>query len=190
MFSGTRVILSEEWISGVPVDLQSYFFRVHFPCYFLPIFKGSDCFGFVVKGFSKETPRFCTNMLLPGCERINGGEVVVFVEGLKDSYLPIKALKDLHAVVVPMLTAVPSRELLGFLKGMNCSVLYVPDNDNYRQDHAARFFELCGKAKIFCSVFDLAGFKDFGDFFQECYRDAALLEGKRLRETVKGLISF
>lgn len=190
LFSDVRVVMTEEWLSGVPSDLKDYFFRVRFPCYFVPIFKGDECFGFVVKGFSKETPRFCTNMLLPGCERITGGEVVVFVEGFKDCYVPMMAVRGLPVVVVPMLTAVPSREFLGYLKDLHCSVVYVPDNDEYRRDHSARFFELCGKVGILSHEFLASGFKDFGDFFRRGSREAVLLEGKRLRDVIKGLVTF
>ena len=190
LFSDVRVVLDEGWLSGVPLDLQDYFFRVNFPCYFIPIFSGNNCYGFVVKGFRKETPRFCTNMFLPGCERIKGGEVVVLVEGLKDAYTPLLLCKDLPAVVIPMLTAVPSKELLSFFKSMGCSVLYVPDNDGYRNDHKARFYELCGKVGIMGSVFEVSQVKDFGDFFSPVYRSAVLSEGKRLRETLKGLTTF
>ena len=190
-FSEVRVVLLGEWLSGVPDNLKEYFFRVGFPCYIIPIFQGSNCYGFVVKGFNKETPKFCTNMLLPGCERITGGEIVVFVEGFKDSYVPMVALKDLPVVVVPMLTSVPSKELLEALKGANCSVLFVPDADSYIGNHKARFFELCGKIGIHGDVFELGGgAKDFGDFFDPGLRTGVLIEGKRLREKVKSLVTF
>ena len=190
LFSDVRVVLNEEWMSGVPHDLLEYFYRVKFPCYFIPIFRENNCFGFVVKGFSKETPRFCTNnMLLPGCERIKGGEVVVLVEGCKDCMIPMLALKGLYAVVIPMLTAVPSREFLGFLKEMKCTVVYASDNDEYRANHTARFYELCGKIGLLCFIYDLKGSKDFGDFFDISTRDSVLSEGKRLREVVKSLIT-
>jgi len=191
LFSGVRVVLDEGWLNGVPPDLQDYFFRVKFPCYFIPIFRDSNCFGFVVKGFQKETPRFCTNnKYLPGCERIHGGEVVVLVEGIKDSYLPFLACKGLPVVVIPMLTAIPSKDLLGFLKEMGCSLVFVPDNDVYKGDHVSRFYELCGKVGVKGFVFELNGIKDFGDFFVSESRGWVLGEGKRLREMVKGMSIF
>jgi hypothetical protein len=184
LFSEVRVVLNEEWLSGVPYDLKDYFFKVQFPCYFIPIFRGSECYGFVVKGFSKMTPRFCTNMLLPGCERINGGELVILVEGFKDAYLPMLACEGLRVVVVPMLTSVPSKELLSFLAAMQCLVLYVSDNDEHRAGHSARFFELAGHIGVRVNKFDLRSLEDFGDFFLPSKRDQAVIEARSLRSVV------
>ena len=189
-FSEVRVVLSEEWLCGVPFELKDYFFRVGFPCYFIPIFQANICYGFVVKGFGKETPKFCTNMLLPGCEKIAGGELLVLVEGLKDAFIPFHACQGLPAVAVSMLTAVPSREFLEAAKAANCSVLFAPDNDAYAQNHQARFYELCGKAGICGDVFRLDGAKDFGDFFDPKLRTVVVNEGKRLRDHVKKLTAF
>ena len=189
-FSEVRVVLSEEWLSGVPYDLLDYFYQTRFPCYFVPVFGGDSCFGFVLKGFGKATPRFCTNGLLPGCERVKGGELVVLVEGFKDSYIPMMVSKGLPVVVIPMLTAVPSRDLLGFLKEYKCPVVYVPDSDEHKRDHLARFYELCGKVGVVGTVFEMNGIKDFGDFFNPVFRSVALGEGKRLREVLRSLTTF
>jgi len=189
-FSEVRVVLSEEWLVGVPTDLKDYFYRVGFPCYFIPIFYKQSCFGFVVKGFHKETPKFCTNMLLPGCERITGSNLVVLVEGLKDAYVPMLACDGLPAVVVPMLTSVPSKELLYLFKEMRCEVLFVPDNDSYQKEHRARFYELCGKLGMAGTVFELSGAKDFGNFFDVETRNVVVSEGKRLREMARSLITY
>ena len=191
-FSDVRVVLSEEWLSGVPHDLQDYFYKVNFPCYMVPIFRGTDCYGFVVKGFTKMTPRFCTNALLPGCERIQGGELVVLVEGFKDAYTPMLVSKGLPVVVVPMLTAIPSREFLGWLKEMGCSVLYVPDNDSRIGEHSARFSELIGSVGVRGAIHKLVGIKDFGDCFvsNDIIHKAVLEEGRTLRGVLKSLTSF
>jgi len=189
-FSDVRVVLSEEWLQGVPLDLRDYFYRVGFPNYFIPIFLQEDCFGFVLKGFSKETPRFGTNMLLPGCERIMPGGLVLLVEGIKDTYLPLQACRGLPVTVLPMLTAVPGRELLAWFKEHNCAVLYVPDNDDRRADHVSRFAEVCGKVGIRNSLFLLEQVGDFGEFFETTKRIAVLEEGKRLRKLVQSLVTF
>jgi len=189
LFSDVRVILNEEWLGGLPFDLQDHVYKVNFPCYFVPIFRGSDCYGFVVKGFTKSTPRFCTNFFLPGCEKIQGHEVVILVEGFKDAYLPMLACKDLPVVVLPMLTAVPSKELLCFLHSMNCSVVFISDNDAHRHNHVARFFELCGKEGIKASRFDTFEIEDFGDFFNSACRLKALEEAGSLRGWVKKMLS-
>ena len=191
-FSDVRVVLSEEWLSGVHYDLQDYFFKVNFPSYFIPIFQKNDCYGFVVKSFSKMTPRFCTNALLPGCERIQGGELVVLVEGFKDSMIPMMVSKDLPVVVVPMLTAIPSRELLGYFKQMECSVLYIPDNDSRIGEHSARFSELIGSVGVRGSIHKITKIKDFGDCFvaNDSIHRAVLEEGRTLRGVLKSLTTF
>jgi len=186
LFSDVRVVLNEDWLSGVPYELQDHFFKVNFPCYFIPIFRGTDCYGFVVKGFSKCTPRFCTNSLLPGCERITGGELVILVEGFKDAYLPMLACQGLPVVVIPMLTSVPSKELLTFLHSMGCSVLFVSDNDEHRANHSARFFELAGRVGLKAIKFDLMGsVEDFGDFFLPSRRERAVMEAHSLRSAIQ-----
>ena len=191
-FSEVRVVLSEEWLDGVPFDLQDYFFRVGFPNYFIPIFRGNDCYGFVVKSFNKMTPRFSTNAMMPGCERINGGELVVLVEGFKDVYIPLLVSEGLPVVVIPLLTALPGRELLGFFKQMGCSVLYIPDNDSRIGDHSARFSELIGSVGVRGSIHKLGVVKDFGDFFSADYviRQSAVQEGRRLRHLLKTLTTL
>jgi hypothetical protein len=172
----------------VAVDLQDYFYKVGFPCYFVPIFTGRNCFGFVVKGFGKYTPRFATNMLLPGCERLRGGETVLFCEGFKDCFLPMLACRGLPVVVLPMLTAVPSREMLSLLAGYGDQIVMVPDNDDHAGDHLGRFFELCGKTRAKGFQFRLSQVGDFGDFFNPELRVKALQEAKKLRGFISNLV--
>jgi hypothetical protein len=186
LFTGVRVVMSSEWLVGVPAELRDYFFKVQFPCYFVPVFSGRSCYGFVLKGHRKETPRFCTNFMLPGMERVVSGSIVILVEGFKDCYVPIKATSDLGAVVIPMLTSVPGTELLSYLSGLGCRVIFVPDNDEHRGDHVARFLTLCGKLSVKAPVvFDLSpGVGDFGNFFDCELRNFVLGDGKRLRGVV------
>jgi hypothetical protein len=188
LFSEVRVVLSDEWLQGVPRELQDYFYKVGFPCYFVPIFTGRNCFGFVAKGFGKYTPRFATNMLLPGCEKIRGGETVILCEGFKDCFLPMLACGDLPVVVLPMLTAVPSKDMLSLLASYGDSVVFVPDNDDHAGDHLGRFFDLCGKTGAKGFQFRLSRVEDFGDFFNPGLRAKALQEAKKLRGFVSGLI--
>lgn len=185
LFSEVRVIPSLEWLdSGVSEELKSYFIKAGFPCYMVPIFRERSCYGFVAKSFGKMTPRFCTNEFIPGCERVKGGETVVFVEGFKDAYIPLVACRGLPVVVLPMLTALPRKALLGWLKGMGCRVVLVPDNDEHFSGHSARFSELCGSVQVPGSIFRLSGVKDFGDFFESGQRASALQEAKRLRSFI------
>jgi hypothetical protein len=188
LFSEVRVVLSDEWLQGVPYELQDYFYKVGFPCYFIPIFTVRSCYGFVAKGFGKHTPRFSTNMLLPGCEKITGGETVVLCEGFKDCFLPMLACKDLPVVVLPMLTAVPSKDLLSLLASYGNSVIFVPDNDDHAGNHLARFFELCGKTGVNGFQFRLSQVGDFGDFFETELRGRALQEAKKLRSFVSSMV--
>jgi hypothetical protein len=189
LFSEVRVVLSDEWLQGVPHDLQDYFYKVGFPCYFVPIFTKRNCFGFVTKGFGKYTPRFATNMLLPGCERLGGKETVVFVEGFKDAYLPMMSCKDLPVVVLPMLTAVPSKDLLSMLGQYDCNVVMVPDNDDLAGGHLSRFYELCGKTGARGFQFRLSQVGDFGDFFKPELREKALQEARKLRGFISQLVT-
>jgi hypothetical protein len=181
LFSEVRVVYSADWLQGMSEELKAYFIKVGFPNFVVPIFRGYNCYGFVVKGFGKMTPKFCTNELLPGCERLKGGEIVVLVEGFKDCYLPMLACKGLPVVVLPMLTAVPSKELMGALKVSGCRIVSVPDNDEHVANHSARFMELCGKVQIAGTIFNISGVKDFGGFFDPESRVQAMAEAKRLR---------
>jgi hypothetical protein len=146
----------------------------------------------VVKGVGKYTPRFATNMLLPGCERLKGDgqEVVVFVEGFKDAYLPMLSCRDLPGVVVlPMLTSVPSKDLLSLLGQYGCRVVMVPDNDDNAGNHLSRFYELCGKTGVKGFQFRLSQVEDFGDFFRPELRVAALKEAKKLRGFISKVVN-
>jgi hypothetical protein len=182
LFSEVRVVFSPDWLQGVSEELKAYFIKAGFPCYMVPIFRGGSCYGFVVKGHGKLTPKFCTNEMIPGCERLREGGIVVFVEGFKDAYCPMVACKGLSAVVLPMLTSLPRRAFLGWLKTLKCRVVFIPDNDDHVLDHSARFNELCGKEQVTGRVFRLDGIKDFGTFFESSGgRVASLQEAKRLR---------
>jgi hypothetical protein len=188
LFSEVRIVPSEDWLQGVSEELKAYFIKVGFPCYMVPVFRDSFCYGFVVKGFGKMTPKFCTNEMVPGCERLHGGETVILVEGFKDTYCPVVACRGIPAVVLPMLTALPGRALLKWLGLLGCRVIFIPDNDEHVADHSARFNELCGREKTAGSVFRLSGIKDFGTFFESSDgRGEALREAKELRGMVCGV---
>jgi hypothetical protein len=90
-------------------------------------------------------------------------------------------------IVVPLLTALPGKELLQMLARMGCSAVLVPDNDEHTGNHLARFYELCGKCGIKGSSFRLSQVKDFGDFFNPEFRTVSLSEAKRLREFLVGV---
>jgi hypothetical protein len=184
LFSEVRVVFSPDWLQEVSEELKSYFMKVGFPCYLVPIFREHNCYGFVVKGLAKLTPKFSTNELAPGCERLKRGQVVILVEGFKDCYVPMMAFRGDFVTVLPMLTSLPTKALLGMLNDLDCRVILVPDNDGHAGNHSARFSELCGKVQVRGSVFRTEGIKDFGDFFLPEFRQTALAEARRLRRFV------
>ena len=166
-FSEVRVIPSAEWLSGCPAELHDYAYRTYFPTYFVPIFLGETCYGFALRGGSvKFTPRFCTNFLLPGCERVTAGCRVVLVEGFKDAY----TLRRAGVLAIPMLGSMPPSGILGWFQSMGVSVVFVPDFDDagVQSNQVRGFTDKAAKAKLCFNVlaFPCGGpAGDLGDFF-------------------------
>jgi len=166
-FSDVRVVLSQEWLSGCPAELHDYAYRTYFPTYFVPIFLGETCYGFVLRGGSvKFTPRFCTNYLLPGCESVTPGNRVVLVEGFKDAY----TLRRAGVSAIPMLGSMPPSGILGWFQSMGVSVVFVPDFDDaeVQSNQVRGFTDKAIKAKLCFRVlaFPCGGpAGDLGDFF-------------------------
>jgi hypothetical protein len=119
---------------------------------------------------------------------LRGGETIIFVEGFKDAYLPMLSCSGLPVVVLPMLTGVPSKDLLSMLAQQGSQVVLVPDNDDHAGDHLARFYELCGKTGASGFQFRLSEVGDFGDFFKPELRGKALKEAKKLRGFISQLV--
>jgi hypothetical protein len=171
-FSGVRVIPHSSFIEGTDMMVfKKYFFALKaLPVYFIPIFRKRKCYGFVLRGAEvKFTPRFCTNFLLPGCERIENGDIVFIVEGLKDS----GPLLMLGVKTIPCLTSAPSVELLRWLKLKNCKVYIIPDWDEHLKEHVQVIRERLQEAgyvefrkDFFIHILAQRGVKcDLGDFF-------------------------
>jgi hypothetical protein len=131
-YSDVRVIPNEDWLQGeLRLLLRKHLRLVKPPLYLIPVFRDNNCYNFVLKGAEKYTPRvresssYLSSGFVPGIERIQKGDVVVFCEGFKDSFIFLR----LGMKCLPMLTSNPSFKLLQFFKSLNCKLIFVPDNE-------------------------------------------------------------
>jgi hypothetical protein len=170
LFSGVKVVPHSDFIeSSDAKQFSKLFFAIRqLPCYFVPIFVGRSCYGFVLRSAAEKfTPRFNTslNRYVPGCEGIQAGDTVFMCEGFKDC----GPLRLLGLKAIPFLTAVPTLELLKWLKTLNCKVVIIPDNDTHRDTHvqqiAKRFKDSGFVNKQDWFWYPLSGVKDTGEFF-------------------------
>lgn len=192
LYNGVRVVPDESFVETVSSKDLGYFKSVGFPCYFIPIFRGSECYGYVLKGLEKKTPSSSGWLHNPGIERIKKGCTVWLVEGIKDSYLPLKCKQ----VCVPMLSSGVTAKLLSFLRSMECKVVYVPDNDEHRQQFLSGFYKKLEDAnkdipgehsapKLKAIWVRLTAAKDLGDYFDATLREAVKNEFIQLYKGVK-----
>jgi hypothetical protein len=190
MYKGVRIVLDVSWLTGLEESLKAYFIEAGFPCYFIPICVQHDCYGFVVKSFGKRTPVFCTTFYRPNMEFVTKESVVCMVEGIKDSYILLKA----GLTVVPTLASIPSKAVLEFYRDLGCRVVFIPDHDEHEQDFISQFQVKCSKLTPRLgrySIFTMEGpvGLDFGDFFKPECRLLVLANAKRLVQTVRGLVA-
>lgn len=178
-FSGVRVLPSETYLDGLPPDLVRSASLVGLPCFVIPIHSAGRCYGIVLKGRGKPTPRYGNTARLCGWESVAPGSTVVLVEGFKDTYI----LRRMGVLALPLLTSMPSARTLSLLASMACKVVYVPDNDSYGQRNAETYMAKASSAGIEPLVFRLSGVSDLGDVFDPRLRRAAICEASRLVST-------
>lgn len=187
-FKGVRVIPNASFLTDFPSQFHSFAFSTSFPSYFLPLFMGENCYGFVLKGPTKKrTPQFSTVPLLPGLNEVKPNSIVLLCEGFKDVYL----LRMMGLTALPILTAVPSQGVLRYLARLRCRVIFVPDNDETRETHILSFEKVISSLQtaLHYSVFHITGTKDLGGVFDsENDRTWALFNAKVLYNEVQGLL--
>ena len=182
-YRGVRVIPDMSYIEGLPKTHKDYLKAAGFPCYFIPHIKNNYLYGYTVKSYGKRTPRKEVSgyNYLPGYEDVKEGSTIVFVEGIKDSYLPRTA----KLLTLPMCTSSIPTNLLRELAAIHCRIIYCPDNDEHRNNSIVNLTKKLNTEsfRIPMEVFYLQGIKDFGEFFDSpAQRAQALSEVKRLRQ--------
>lgn len=176
LYTGVRVVPDISYISGLSEDHRRYFISVGFPCYFIPIINRlNSCFGYVLKGREKKTPRNCTNFLLPGTDGVYENDIVVLVEGIKDSYI----LRKIGLKAIPMLTSNPSEALLWWFRSHNNKVLFIPDNDMYLQRSVDNFVKKAKNVKLEYYIHKIDGVKDLGEVFDSIESKSIVLDNTR-----------
>lgn len=184
-FTGVRVIPNPSFVDGLSKEDEKYLLsrQLGWPRYFIPLILGNNCYGYVLKSYVKRTPRRHTKNVYPGQELIKQGDVVCLVEGIKDAYI----LRALKLQAIPMLTSEPCDELIDYLEMLQCKLVFVPDNDDYRGTFIKSFREKISSKKIPYYIYKLEGVKDLGDYFLPELREAAMLQAKKILRVVRAL---
>ncbi len=184
-FKGVRVVPDLSFLEGFPRKFMSFVQTTFFPFYFIPLYLGENVYGFTLKGTQKMTPNFTTIPILPGQSEVEPGQTVILSEGFKDVYL----FRIMGIPALPCLTSVPPAAVLKYLSKINCSVIFVPDNDKHQNSHILKFQKTV--ASIRCplkyEVFSLKGCKDLGGFFDsESERVQSLINFKVIQNLLRG----
>lgn len=182
-YLGVRVIPDATFLDGLDQDDVKYLKSCSFPVYFIPLMLGNNCYGYVLKGREKRTPRKHTKNVFPGQCQVLPNEPVCLVEGIKDSYL----LRALKIPTIPMLTSEPCDELLSYFEQHHCPVIFIPDNDIYREQFIKAFKNKISTKKIPYYVYKLEVVKDLGDYFLPELREPAMNQAKRILKIYRGL---
>lgn len=177
-YTGVRVVPDYSFVESLPKIHLEHIKAAGFPCYFIPVERDNKCYGYVVKSYQKLTPRYTTKSYIPGLDCIKDGQAVVFVEGIKDSYL----LKVVGLPVLPMCTSMISDDMFRFLQEHHCNVLFVPDNDSHRDNTIEKFKKKISKYSLSYFIYHLKTVKDLGDYFVDELRSAALNEAKTIKK--------
>jgi hypothetical protein len=138
-FKSSVKIVTESRFSDVPYKLRRYFFRwdkesgnwyddkLTAPFYFIPINKGKESYGFILKGQDKLTSSMSTWLRCFNLDALFGSEsYIVGVEGIKDCYPFISRGHPTIAV----LTNKPSKDILEAIKLTGKKFIYIADNDS------------------------------------------------------------
>ncbi len=184
-FKGVRVIPDVSFLGGFPTQFMGFLQTTLLPLYFIPLYIGENVYGFALKGIKKMTPNFFTVPILPGQSEIESGQTVILSEGFKDVYL----FRIMGIPALPCLTSVPSAIVLKYLSKLNCSVLFIPDNDEHRNSHILKFQRTVSsiQAPLKYEIFNLMGCKDLGGFFDsESERTQSLINFKVVQNQLRG----
>lgn len=184
-FPGVRVIPDPSFVEGMGKADSIYLLsnQLTWPRYFIPLMLGNNCYGYVLKGREKRTPRRHTKNVFPGQTEVVSRDVVCLVEGIKDAYL----LRAIGIHCIPMLTSEPCKELLVYLETKQCQLVFIPDNDQYRDNFIESFKKSISNFEIPYFIYKLEVVKDLGDFFLPELRDAALQNAKKIHKIVRAL---
>ncbi len=184
-FKGVRVIPDLSFLEGFPPQFTSFLKTTFLPLYFVPLYIGENVYGFTLKGLKKMTPSFTTIPILPGQSEIKPGQTVILSEGFKDVYL----FRVMGIPALPCLTSIPSSAVLKYLAKIDCSVIFIPDNDEYQNKHILKFQKTVSiiQSPLKYEIFNLRGCKDLGGFFDsESERAQSLINFKIVQNLLEG----
>lgn len=159
---GTRIVPNEDFIEDL-ADVHKLNFRVTgFPCYYIPIKRKREHFGYILKSQQKRNPHYSNWLNIFNLDAIYDSRKTLFVtEGIKDTYLFLKY----KLPVIACLTSTLSEDVFVELKKQQKRVIFIPDNDSIGKEQGPRFFRKASSKGIKSSVFLIKGHKDFGDWF-------------------------
>ncbi len=168
---GVRLVPNRDFLTSLDKRWEDYFYSLPFPYYFIPIFIGYKCIGFILKGEAKKTIKYSVGINAFNLDAVYSNlPFVILVEGIKDAYVFLQA----GLPTIAILTNIASPDLLDFIKKHNKKIIFIPDNDSAGESGLHRMKErLQGN---FMS-WKWKEFKDSGDYFNE------QLSGKVIRES-------
>lgn len=163
-----RVIPSREHVVDLPQKHRENMFSVGFPCYYIPIKKGPEHYGYLLKGRQKKTVKYSQWYSVFNADAIYDGTTFLFVvEGIKDAYIFLK-----HRLpVISMLTSTLEEDTLKEIERYKKVLVVIPDNDDTGAAKLQWFYDkLQGYANA-STLYAIQGHKDFGDWFDQAGND-------------------
>lgn len=167
LVSGVKVVSLKSDLSEVDIEYRNKFY-LEKPYYYIPVKRGKENYGFILKGSKKPTPRDgIINYLIFNLDALDYNfPFIILVEGIKDSY-PLLAL---NLPVISMLTTTVSIDFISLTKSLKKDIIFIPDNDLAGKKSIIQWEKICLKNKIRYLPFSITGCKDFGDWFDVNYR--------------------
>jgi hypothetical protein len=165
-----RIIPDFSFLEMFPREFM-YLFKgdMQFPCYYIPIRMDRAHYGFILKGASKQTPRFTTWYPFFNLQALKDPRPYVFVtEGIKDAGI----LLQMGYPAMAMLTASVSEVPLQAFKEFNKTPILIPDNDGAGATAVEKMHRKLRAHGIPYRMYMAQGHKDLGDWYVPEYNYA------------------
>jgi hypothetical protein len=158
-----KIIPNPSYLEMFPSEFL-YLFKggMQFPCYYIPIRLDRAHYGFILKGTTKQTPRYTTWYPFFNLQVLRDPRPYVFVtEGIKDAGV----LLQMGLPAMAMLTASVSDVPLKAFKEYGKIPILLPDNDAAGALAVAKMHRKLKAQGMPYKVHMVQGHKDLGDWY-------------------------
>jgi hypothetical protein len=186
-FDYVRIVPDQTFVKGfVDSEYENAFFKVDYPCYYIPIKKDNVHWGFILKGQGKHTPSYTNWVRCFNFDSLFGpDQYVCLVEGMKDAGIFI----EYGLPVLSYLTSYPGKDLIDLIVKMGKYIIFCPDGDLAGQNAQIKFkknMHDLGYDNYY--VHQMVGdAKDFGDYYKPELTEYVLMNFQNVKNILRSL---